>query len=368
MKNLGVYVHIPFCIKKCNYCDFNSYSNIWKYENAYFDALINEIEKHSGKDDYCADTIYIGGGTPSAVNPENITRVMKALKKRFYVPDDCEATIECNPATVDYDGFCTYQEAGLNRISMGLQSANDEELRGLGRIHTFKDFQNSFEIAEKAGFSNISLDLMFGLPNQNVSDWSETLKKAAECGAKHISCYALTIEEGTPFSKMALNLPNGDVQREMYDLAVDFLKQRGYFRYEISNFAKIGYQSRHNLKYWSLDEYAGFGAGAHTFLDERRFANEKDVINYINGAPFEILQEMCKSDLMSEFMFLGLRTSCGVSENEFAEKFGDTIDGVFREPLQKYENTNVIERKNGRVFINPDYLYVSNSILCDFVL
>ena len=364
MKNLGIYVHVPFCVKKCNYCDFNSYSDIWEYEDAYFDALIDEIVNKSDADKYCADTIYIGGGTPSAVRPENIIRVMSAIYERFSVAKNCE--IECNPATVDFEGFCRYRAAGINRVSMGLQSANGEELLRLGRIHTLGDFESSFNDARRAGFANISLDLMFGLPDQTVGKWQKTLSRAAEFGAEHISCYALTIEENTPFSKMKLNLPDDDAQREMYDFAVDFLGKQGYVRYEISNFARWGCKSRHNLKYWRLDEYAGFGAGAHSFLDGKRFANEPSVLKYISGAPPECTNES-DEDLMSEFMFLGLRTSEGVAESDFSERFTRDVDSVFGSTLKKYENIGAIVRENGRIFIKPEFLYVSNSILCDFV-
>ena len=366
MKNLGIYVHVPFCVKKCNYCDFNSYSDIWEYEDAYFDALIGEIKKMSGADKYCVDTIYIGGGTPSAVCPENIIRVMSTIGEQFAIAESCEITIECNPATVDFDGFRRYRASGINRVSMGLQSANGEELLRLGRIHTLGDFENSFNDARRAGFTNISLDLMFGLPDQTPDKWQKTLSRAAEFGAEHISCYALTVEENTPFSKMKLNLPDDDTQREMYDLAVDFLEKHGYARYEISNFARRGCKSRHNLKYWRLDEYAGFGAGAHSFLNGKRLANEASVLKYISGAPPECTDESGE-DLMSEFMFLGLRTSEGVAESDFSERFMRGVDSVFGDILKKYENVGAIARKNGRIFIKPEFLYVSNSILCDFV-
>lgn len=366
MKPLGIYVHIPFCISKCNYCDFNSYAGLDALHSNYFDALLDEIINKSGSDEYLAETIYIGGGTPTSVKTEYIISVLQALGQRFTVSDNAEITIECNPKTAGYDDFCRLRAAGVNRLSIGLQSACDAQLKKLGRAHNFSDFGVCFNQARKAGFENISLDLMFGLPDQTLDDWQQTLQKAAEFHPEHISCYGLQVEEGTPFANMSLNLPDEEQTRQMYDLCVKLLAANGYDRYEISNFARGGFESRHNLKYWRLDEYAGFGAGAHSFLDGKRFANARGIDDYINGAEFECLPES-KEDLMSEFVFLGLRTASGISLDEFERRFDISIDKVYGEAIEKNLARKTLIKKDGRLFLPPDMFFVSNSVLSDFV-
>lgn len=366
MKPMGIYVHVPFCVSKCRYCDFNSYPNLWDYEDKYFDALTDEILYKSGTEKYLAETVYIGGGTPSAACPQNIEKVTAALARRFSIAENCEITVECNPATIDLQGFRALRRAGINRISIGMQSADDEELQMLGRIHDFDACVQCISDAKEAGFDNISLDLMFGLPEQDIDSWRRSLKQAVSLQPTHISCYALKIEEGTPFAKMDLNLADEDENRGMYDTAVSFLEQRGYARYEISNFARPGFESRHNLKYWQLDEYIGFGAGAHSFLDGKRFVNESDILAYINGAECEYTEE-AKTDLMSEFVFLGLRTARGIARAEFKHRFGIPIDKVYGALLEKNFNRGTLTENNGRIMFPPELFYVSNAILWEFL-
>lgn len=366
MKPMGIYVHVPFCVSKCKYCDFNSYPNLWDYEDTYFDALIDEILNKSGTERYLADTIYIGGGTPSAAQPQNIERVIAALTRRFSIAENCEITLECNPATIDLQGFLALRRVGINRISIGMQSADDEELRILGRTHDFAACVQCVSDAKAAGFENISLDLMFGLPEQDINSWRRSLKQAVSLQPTHISCYALKIEEGTPFAKMALRLADEDENREMYDTAVSFLGQYDYARYEISNFARPGFESRHNLKYWQLDEYIGFGAGAHSFLDGKRFVNESAVAAYINGAECEYTEES-KNDLMSEFVFLGLRTARGIARAEFEHRFEIPIDTVYGALLQKNFNRGTLTENDGRILFPSEMFYVSNAVLWEFL-
>lgn len=366
MKNLGIYVHVPFCASKCNYCDFNSYPNMWESERKYFDALTDEIVNKSGSDEYLADTVYIGGGTPSMVRLENIDRVFEALNRRFFIADNCEITIECNPATANEQKLRALRKAGINRISVGMQSANDELLKILGRRHSFNECARCVSDARSAGFDNLSLDLMFGLPNQDINDWKRTLEAAVKLNPEHISCYALKIEDNTPFAHMDLNIADDDESFEMYECAVKFLEQSGYLRYEISNFAKEGFESRHNIKYWRLDEYAGFGAGAHSFIDGNRFANERNILEYIDGAPFECIAEET-NELMSEFVFLGLRMDSGVAEKEFKNRFGQDINDVFGVQIEKNLDRGTLIRRNGRLMIPRQYTYVGNAIMSDFV-
>lgn len=369
MEKLGLYVHIPFCVKKCNYCDFNSYGGAFEKEQPYFNALFSEIRKKGEKfKDFSCDTVYIGGGTPTSVKTENIVRLTEVLRENFSIEKDAEITIECNPKTAEKSDFEKYLKAGINRLSIGLQSTHDRLLCALGRIHTLKDFENCLSDARAAGFTNISADLMFALPGQSLSDWRETLLKTAEYGLSHISCYGLKIEKGTPFYNMELALPDEDTEAKMYETAAEVLKEKGYTHYEISNFAKPGFKSRHNLKYWSLMPYLGLGAGAYSSVFCERFSNVRSLSAYIKGSEKkEDCLTLSKNDLMSEFMFMGLRKTEGVSEADFFRLFDCDIFSVFGAPLKKYISQGVLLKKNNRIYINEKMLYISNLILCDFV-
>lgn len=369
MKTLGLYIHIPFCVKKCNYCDFLSYGCSYSFEQPYFAALFSEIRKKAKSvRDYKIDTIYIGGGTPTSVKTENITALLGVLKENFNIEKDAEITIEANPKTAKKEDFEKYLNAGINRLSIGLQSTHNDILKTLGRIHTLKDFEECLNDARKAGFENISADLMFSLPDQSEKMWEETLLKTVSYGLSHISCYGLKIEEGTPFYNMKLNLPDEDTEAKMYETAVKILNKNGYMRYEISNFSQKGFESRHNLKYWSLSAYIGLGAGAYSSLDGERWSNVRSLEDYIKeDDKKEDLISLSKKDLMSEFMFMGLRKTCGISEKEFFSMFDADVFSVFGAPLEKYISQGVIIRKNGRIYINEKMLYISNLILCDFV-
>lgn len=373
----GIYIHIPFCIKKCAYCDFNSYSDIRDMSYSYGKAVISEI-KNSPYKNKKIDTVYIGGGTPTCIDEKILIDILATLRESFDVAEGAEITVECNPGTADFKKLLALRRAGFNRLSIGCQSADDKLLKKIGRIHTFEDFTDCFFDARRAGFENISIDLMFGLPGQTNEIWLDTLRKITELGPEHISAYSLKIEEGTPFFEMKsrgeLSVPDDDANREMYDIAVEFLKKQGYCRYEISNFSKAGFESRHNLIYWTLGEYIGFGAGAHSFAGGRRFFSPLGVSDYIdfvgrggraeNGAEME-----SEADMMCEFMFLGLRLDRGVSESEFKKRFGKGIREVFKIPLEKHLNiTRALEKAGGNIKIRPEYTYVSNLIMSDFIL
>lgn len=364
----GLYIHIPFCVKKCNYCDFNSQGGGKALYEPYVKALKSEIERVNGQG-MTFDTIYVGGGTPTVLPNYLLTDIIKSVKNKT---KDCEITVECNPKTAYYEDFLSLRAAGVNRLSIGLQSSDDKELLLLGRIHTRADFEACLTEAREAGFDNISIDIMFGLPDQTLSGFKQTLEAAAAYNCEHISCYCLKIEEGTPFAKAKLNLPSDDNCADMYDFCVDFLKKQGYERYEISNFAKNEKISRHNTKYWLLEDYIGLGAGAHSCFKGRRFAkisNIRDYINEINRGSYAIAidEKISESEKMSEFVFLGLRLARGIEENRFFDMFGKNIFDVFEKPLKKYINQGIIKKENGRIFIKPEFLYVSNTILSDFV-
>ncbi len=373
----GIYTHIPFCIKKCAYCDFNSYSGIRDMSYSYGKAVISEI-KNSPYKNKKIDTVYIGGGTPTCIDEKILIDILASVRESFDVAEGAEITVECNPGTADFKKLHALCRAGFNRLSIGCQSADDKLLEKIGRIHNFDDFTNCFQEARRAGFENISVDLMFGLPGQTAEIWRDTLRKITELGPEHISAYSLKIEGGTPFFEMKsrgeLSVPDDDANREMYDTVVEFLKDRGYCRYEISNFSKAGFESRHNLIYWTLGEYIGFGAGAHSFVCGRRFSDPLGVSDYIDfidsgGRAEDGAETESEIDMMCEFMFLGLRLDRGVSESEFKKRFGKDMREVFKIPLEKHLNiTRVLERSGGNIKIRPEYTYVSNLIMSDFIL
>ena len=368
---LGIYIHIPFCAAKCNYCDFNSHISKKGEKERYIDALCREIEEYKCSDTV-VDTIYFGGGTPTILKPVQLARIMAAVRRRFIVDADCEITTECNPATIDASGFKELRKAGFNRVSIGMQSADDGLLKILGRIHTFEQCRECVKAAREAGFENVSLDLMFGLPDQDIKLWESTLYEAISLKPEHLSCYALKIEEGTPFASMKLNIADDDESREMYDRCVEILTQNGYNRYEISNFAKDGFESRHNKKYWLCDDFIGFGAGAYSCIENERFSNVAATDAYINkvtekGDAVDVRIPLSKEDKMSEFVYLGLRMDSGIDTEEFNKRFSIDIFDVFGDVIDKNIKRETMVKEGNRLRITPDYIYVSNAILADFV-
>ncbi len=372
MKTLGLYIHIPFCKSKCGYCDFNSYAGKEGLIEPYFDALNNEIELMAKKYMGAVDTIYFGGGTPTSVDAKYICRTIYTIKNNFEHCSNIEITTECNPGTIDFNGLCKLYDGGINRLSIGLQSADNGCLKALGRIHTVEDFDKCFHNARRAGFNNISLDLMYGLPEQTMDNWTETLRSAVQFNPEHISAYALKIEDGTPFASKKLNLPDDDLVADMYQQAVQYLCDKGYGRYEISNFAKVGFESRHNLKYWKYNDFIGVGAGAFSCADGVRFSNVLDIEEYIESIKEQNSAEVYREDIsdfdkMSEFVFLGLRLENGISEKEFKDRFYLNIDEVFGEQIDKYTKTEFLIRQNGQICFSDKGFFVSNIILADFV-
>lgn len=362
MKKLGIYVHIPFCIKKCAYCDFNSYDHKAEWKEAYINALIDEISAFCA-DGFIVDSIFFGGGTPTVLSMVQLERILNALTKKFKIDECAEITIESNPKTVqDYQPL---KAMGFNRLSIGMQSANDDELKMLGRIHTFRDFAESYEKACTA-FPNINIDMMFSLPEQTIEKWMNTLETVKAFSPAHISCYSLKIEDDTPFSKMKLNLPDEESDRKMYMLAKEILT--GYSRYEISNFAKEGMECRHNLKYWKRLPYAGFGAGAHSNIGDLRYANISSLEKYIS-AKDKINEQTTLSleDKMSEFVFLGMRLATGVDEMAFYSQFGENIKEVFGPALDKHCKLGTIGYKNPYYSLTDYGIDVSNIVLSDFL-
>jgi len=368
--SLGIYLHIPFCKAKCLYCDFNSYANMDSMKERYVQALCKEIR---GFHSSCkVDSLYIGGGTPTTLSTKQLASIIHAVNQQFSLTEDCEITVECNPATIGKEGLKTLHGLGVNRLSIGLQSANDAELKSLGRIHTLSDFSDCFADARAAGFANLSLDLMHGLPGQTMEGWMHTLQTAVSFQPEHISCYGLKLEEGTPLYRQNPVLPDEDLAGDFYDACVSFLEEKGYRRYEISNFAKPERESRHNLKYWRCEDFAGFGAGAYSCMQGVRYSNVKDLNDYcerIEQNKDAVIERISLTleDKMSEFCFLGLRTAEGISYREFQERFGHTLNAVFGDTIKKNLRRGTLLRFNDRLFIPSSYFYVSNSILVDFV-
>ena len=325
-KNVGIYVHIPFCASKCAYCNFYSLAGSDKYIPAYQSAVIKHIEAYSAQlDGYLIDTVYFGGGTPSHFGAGRLASIFGALKKHGHVLLDSEVTAEINPGGITREELTKLRRAGFNRLSIGVQCASDTMLRSLGRTHTFADAEETVESARQAGFDNISLDIIYGLPSQDKEAWSETIARAAALKAEHISCYGLKIEKGTQLYifKDSPFLPDDDAQADMYLYAVEMLARFGYKQYEISNFARRGFESKHNLKYWLGDEYIGFGPGAHSYVAQCRYSFIEDIAKYIdrvnveNADVVEYREVMSDFENAGEYLMLRLRTIHGISEDEY---------------------------------------------------
>lgn len=377
-RELELYIHVPFCVKKCAYCDFLSGPADYEHKRKYLDALLKEIQnykKNQQISDYMVTSIFFGGGTPSIFNGEWICEIMNAVQQTFNLKSDAEITIEANPGTVDEEKLNLYKKAGINRISFGCQSADNEELKMLGRIHTWEAFLDSYAMARACGFDNVNVDLMSGLPGQTVSSWKQTLEKVIRLKPEHISAYSLIVEEGTPFYEMAdkLNLPDEDAERSMYEYTGEILKKYGYEQYEISNYARAGYECRHNIGYWTGRAYLGLGLGSSSLFEGKRFSNTDDMEKYLeqSGQIEELRQDvmiLTKENQMEEFMILGLRMNQGVSEAEFEKRFKISIDTVYGEILNKYEQTGHLQRKQGQISFTRKGISVSNPILAEMLL
>jgi oxygen-independent coproporphyrinogen-3 oxidase len=324
--SLGLYIHIPFCRQKCAYCDFYSLPHREDQMDAYTDALARHLEEIAPRATaHRVDTVYFGGGTPSYLGEKRLIGLLKLIKKRYPLSKDAEITLEANPDSAgDWKTLSRLRRAGINRISLGMQSSDDGLLKEIGRIHTFAQVQTAVEAVRRAKIENLSLDLMYGLPGQTMAQWQQTLRDAVALAPEHLSCYALTLEEGTPLydRRESANLPDDDTQAKLYLWAVDYLGEQGYAQYEISNFAKPGRASRHNLKYWTLGEYAGFGPGAHSDFGNVRFAYERDLDAYLRG---ELrLSESTDIPPLSrdvEYLMLGLRTVAGIDSRVFENRY-----------------------------------------------
>lgn len=374
----GIYIHIPFCKRKCLYCDFISSYGCDEDMKLYKDALINEIESTDIAE--TVDSVFFGGGTPSIFATEYIEEIMHLLVDKYRINlKKAEITIEANPGTITYDKLFRYKKAGINRLSIGLQSANDKELKILGRIHNYEMFLKSYEAARKAGFDNINIDLMSAIPTQTFESYTETLSKIILLNPEHISAYSLIVEEGTPFyekysedKEFYKELPDEETDRKMYHYTKELLSKYDYKRYEISNYAKKGFECRHNIKYWSRDDYYGFGTAAASLVNNTRYTNITDRNKYINFS-FEKnkirtdIQEIEIQEQMEEYMILGLRKTQGVSLDDFRMKFNINLEEVYGKKLEKLVIQNVCEYDDNYFRLTEYGLDVSNTVLVEFM-
>lgn len=363
----GVYIHIPFCRKKCKYCDFVSYTGLEALAGSYLDAVEREAAEYRGEK---INTVFIGGGTPSILSPEHIMRITGICRNMFDISDTCEFTMEVNPGTLDAGRTEAMRAGGVNRVSVGVQSFNDAELKAIGRIHDAETAYNTICGLKESGFSNISVDLMTALPGQTMKSLENTLKTAVSLPIEHISAYSLIVEDGTPlereYSRGEITLPDDGTDREMYAYTVDFLKENGFFQYEISNFARKGFECRHNIKYWTGEEYIGLGAAAHSYIGNKRFFNVSDVEAYIDGGAKTIIR-LGEKDKISEFIITGLRMTEGISVSEFKERFKADLFGLFKEQTDKFIRLGLMTYDGSRLALTRRGIDVSNSILCEFV-
>ena len=365
----GLYVHLPFCLKKCSYCDFVSYENCFSYESAYVKALLNEFSAYRGEK---IDTVYFGGGTPTSMQTESLIALLDGVHQTFCLASDAEVTMECNPKTADGDKFSALLAHGANRLSIGVQSFDDAILHTIGRVHTADDAKKCVEDALKAGFCNISADLMFGLPGQSVETVQNSVAHVTKLPVCHISCYGLILEEHTPLwhrvKRGELVCPDEDTELLMYRTITDGLKACGFYQYEISNFAKPGYESRHNQKYWDAAEYIGCGAGAHAYYNGVRFCHSTDLDAYLENPLLRLEEEVISRDeQMREFMILGLRRRCGVSKLEFFSRFSKELDACYGDIIARFVDLGLLEADGDFVRFTDEGLYLSNTVLCELM-
>ena len=374
-KEIGIYVHIPFCKRKCDYCDFISYSNKDSKIEEYIEAVKKEIELQKIKSEIT--TVYIGGGTPSYIDSKHIKEIMAEIRKKN-VSKDAEITIEVNPGTVTLEKLKDYKKAGINRLSIGLQTTKDELLKQIGRIHNFEQFIETYKMAREVGFKNVNVDLMLGLPNQRIKDLKESLESIIQLSPEHISVYSLIVEDGTPIANKIesgeLELPDEDLERNMYWYVKNTLELNGYKHYEISNFAKQGYESKHNINCWNQKEYIGIGIAAHSYRDITRYSNTENLGEYIRNVKNEklernrIIHEIQKEDdTKKEYMLLGLRQIDGVKISQFKEKFGDNPIYLFRNELKKLVDENLISVDEDNIKLTNKGIDLANLVWEEFV-
>ena len=368
---LGLYVHIPYCVRKCNYCDFCSLPNgKCEVPDFYVDALCKEISSYKEQGKRRLDTIYFGGGTPSLLSMSKMQRIVASIRDSFEISESAEITFEANPGTLTPEKAQGYKALGFNRVSMGLQSIHEKEMKKLGRIHNYQDFITSFNLLREAGFDNINVDLMYGIPYQTKETFEKTLKAVTALSPEHISAYGLILEEGTPLfsEKDLLPFPTTDEECDMYELACLTLRESGYEHYEISNYARAGKRSRHNMLYWNLADYIGVGAAAHSYLEGTRYYNTADVEEYIRGIlEGSPCREESDVDLAFEYVMLKLRLADGFILSDYEKKFGTPFLKGKEDAIDKFIKAGLVTLLDGRIRLTERGFYLSNSILVEIL-
>lgn len=378
MKDLGIYVHIPFCKRKCDYCDFISFENKEQLIEQYVKKIQKEILNSENLEDYTVSTIYLGGGTPSYIQSKYIKEILVVINEKFNVSEDAEITIEVNPGTVNIQKFKAYKKAGINRVSIGLQSTKNDLLKLIGRIHNYEEFLETYKQARKVGFENINIDLMIGIPNQTIQDIKKSLEDITRLNPEHISVYSLIVEEETPICDLIeqgkLKLPEEELERNMYWYVKNYLELNGYNHYEISNFSKPKYESIHNTNCWKQHEYKGFGIAAHSYIDKNRFSNIGNLDKYIEnieddnfGKNIIIQEKQNEIEQMKEYMLLGLRKIDGVSIQEFKNKFTENPIFLFKQELNKLSKEELIVINEDKIKLTNKGLDLANIVWEEFI-
>ncbi len=377
-ETIGLYIHIPFCRQKCLYCDFPSFADQEERQEEYVSALIEEIRRRSQKyTEKKVASVFFGGGTPTALPAPLLEKLMRTVFASFDIAEDAEITTEANPGTLGREMAKALKKMGFNRISMGVQAWQNRLLRELGRIHTIEEFQENYQAVREAGFENVNVDLMFALPNQSMADWQQTVREITAMKPEHISAYSLIIEEGTPFfdryEKGLLEPASEELDREMYHWTAEYLAEKGYRQYEISNFAKEGKESRHNRIYWQAEEYLGLGLGAHSYMEGKRFHNTYDLETYIAAAGeleklTEDVDRISDMDAMAECMFLGLRLTEGVRFERFRNRFGKEMKAVYGEQIEECKKEGLLQEDEKGIHLTCRGIDVSNFVFEKFLL
>lgn len=370
---MELYIHIPFCVKKCDYCDFLSFPMGNREKKQYVDALRRELQSAAAEcEGEQVSSVFLGGGTPSVLEEGQITAIFECIRENYHLTEDCEISMEVNPGTLNAEKLSEYLQCKINRLSFGCQSTIETELKSLGRIHSFAEFVENYEMARNIGFSNINVDLMSAIPGQDVKAWEKNLCTIADLEPEHISAYSLIVEEGTPFYERELQLPSEEEERQMYEMTAEILKTYGFHQYEISNYAKLGKECRHNIGYWQRVDYLGVGLGAASLRRNCRFSNTSVMEDYLcdAGRPEKIREnweELSIQEQMEEFMFLGLRMTEGISRERFFREFGKTLEKVYAEPICKLEKLGLLEIQGDVLRLTRKGISLSNQVFVEFL-
>ena len=377
MNTLGIYVHIPFCRAKCSYCAFVSQTCDEALQHQYVAALCREITAAGGDfSAFSVDSLFFGGGTPTVLSTDALALILQTIRGNFKLSDDAEISIEANPGTVTAESLATLRRQGFNRLSLGVQSFDDKVLATIGRVHRAEEAESAFGLARQAGFANIGLDLIYGLPQQTPANWQATLERAIALSPDHLSAYGLKLEDGTPLAAAvaygSLTLPSEEHEEAMYDVLNEFLPLQGYQRYEIANYARSGRQCRHNLKYWRSLPFRGFGLAAHSFDGAQRFANTADLGEYIEwsqaGLGVETVREsLDEAVVIGEYVFTALRLTEGMRFDEFQQRFGQDFRQLFAEPLARLNKMGLLEKTEQAVFLTPRGMKFGNQVFGEFL-